>query len=255
MSDLKDGSRVSEPHGSGRAKCTATAKTTGKPCERWPEPGAKTCYFHGSATKKSHAKAARNVAEAKAREQMARLGLPEPVEISAAEAMIWSVSAKFGEVCWLRAMVASVPQQDLVWGVARERAGKPPSSPVDGVEPIPGTGQPPDLVAAPERTFEARANIWWVMLRGAEDQLVRYAKDARAAGCDEARVRLAEAQGDMLASFVKGLLTALYGALLAAGVTGADFEVVWATSVAELVPKHFRALGPVARVETIEGDV
>lgn len=235
-----DASWGEPPHGhttvkTSRARCTATAKTTGKPCRRYPEQGAKTCHFHGSATRAARAKAAQNVAEEKARVQMARLGLPEPVKISHGEAMIWLVSAKYAEVCWLRAKVQSISEADLVWGVTRDKAGATTTN----LE----TGEVTS--AAPEVTRESRPNIWWVMLRGAEDQLVVYAKAAHAAGVDDAHVDLAKQQGQMLGAFLDGLMAAMFAALVGAGVTREDFPGVWAATIADLFPRHFRALGGV----------
>jgi hypothetical protein len=179
---------------------------------------------------------------------MARLGLPEPVEISAAEAMIWMVSAKYAEVLWLRAMVGSIPQDDLVFGVSRERTGGDASSGVTAPKGEAGSSPGAGL----ERTFEARPNIWWQMLRTGEDQLVRYAAAARAAGCDEARVRLAESQGEILVQVMRAALVAMFkvvvDTLTAAGVSDVQvvivaLQVAWEAAVSEVVPREFRRLG------------
>lgn len=235
----------SEPHSRSlmAAQCKAHAKSTGKQCTRRAINGGVVCPVHGN-NARSKAKAAANVAEAKARAVMARRGLPEPVAITSTEAMIWSISAKYAEVLWLRREVQQVGRDDLVFGVTREKTSKAPPEPVDGTEPGPGTGEPPVTF---ERTFEARANIWWVMLRSAEDQLVKFAKDARSCNVDEAQITLARRQGEMLGAmfgrFLDQLMDALRDALIQAGVTQGEFVRVWKETIDGLFPAAFRALG------------
>jgi len=183
-------------HSPDLPRCGAKTRAGGT-CVNLPMTGGKRCRVHGGSSPQAKAKARTRIAEGKARAVMVRLGLPEPVEISAAEAMIWMVSAKYAEVLWLRAMVGSIDPGDLVWGVSRERTDAGTAVNVAGA-PVPQ-----------EKTFEARPNIWWQMLRTGEDQLVRYAAAARAAGCDEARVRLAESQGDAIVGALRRIFVRL----------------------------------------------
>lgn len=218
------------PHGhpscKGHVRATRDPKPgtrtrqAGEPCLNPPKEGQLVCAKHGANAAQNLRKAKDRVAEGKARTIMARRGLPEPIAISHTEALTWLVSAKYAEVCWLRAMVASIPETDLVWGTTREKEGGDDR----------GT------------TREAKPSIWWVMLRGAEDQLARFAKDAHACGVDDANLDLAKERGRLLGVLVDGLLAALCAALVAAGVTGPAFEVAWQAAIADLLPKHFRAL-------------
>lgn len=183
--------------------------------------GQNVCYMHGGQSSQAVAGAEKRLAEQAARKQMARLGLPDPIKISAIEAMVWAISAKYAEVVWLRSIVQSIDTDDLVWGKTRVKKGGDDH----------GT------------TKEAVASVWWQMLRGAEDQLVKYAATARARNVDEATVTIAEQQGQMLGQFLDGLMAAMLAALIQEGVTTAEFPVVWARCIRELFPKHFRTLG------------
>lgn len=199
-------------------------RAAGEPCLNPPKDGQLVCAKHGANAKQNLRKAEERIAEGKARAQMARLGLPEPVKISHTEAMIWLVSAKYAEVCWLREQVQAIDPADLVWGKIRNKEGGDDR----------GT------------TYEAKPNIWWVMLRSAEDQLVTYAKAAHAAGVDDAHVDLAKQRGLLLGQFLDSLMAALCAWLINAGVTRENFPGAWAAGIADLFPKHIRTLGGAA---------
>lgn len=213
-------------------RCGAKKRSAaGGICMNWPLVGTTRCKIHGGASPMAQKKAKKDAAEAAARKQMLRLGFPEPVKISHVEAMIWLVSAKYAEVRWLRAKVQELCDEDLVWGTTREVE----QNATGGV----------NAVSFDSTTKDAVASVWWTMLRGAEDQLVRFASAAHAAGVADAEVDLAKQRGQMLGVFLDNLMAALCAALVAAGVTRKDFPDVWASSIAELFPKHFRALGAV----------
>jgi hypothetical protein len=198
----------------------------GQPCTNQPMPGQKRCGFHGGKHPYAKEKLDRIKAEQGAREQMMKLGFPEPEKISHVEAMIWLVSAKYAEVRWLRAKVQELDMEDLIWGKTQEK--------IVGL-----------IGNVDTETSEARPSIWWTMLRTAEDQLVKFAAAAHAAGVADAEVDLAKQRGQMLGVFLDNLMAALCAALVAAGVTREDFPEVWAASIADLFPKHFRTLGSV----------
>jgi hypothetical protein len=79
------------------------------------------------------------------------------------------------------------------------------------------------------------------MLRQAEEQLVKFAAAASAAGCEERRIALAEQQGDMLAGALRTILDTLLAALLAAGMAD-TLRTVWTEQVAQIVPRELRRL-------------
>ena len=61
-------------------QCTATAKSTGLPCQRPPVPGATVCRFHGGAAPQVRKKATLRLVENSARELFGRVA-PEPVPV------------------------------------------------------------------------------------------------------------------------------------------------------------------------------
>lgn len=201
----------------------------GLPCANWAMQGCRRCRLHGGATPGAQRKAKHDAAEAAARRQMERLHLPPPVKISHVEAMIWLVSAKYAEVAWLREKVQSLDEEDLTWGLTQRRsqAGGTTATSFDA------------------EVYEVQASIWWLMLRTAEDQLIKFASAAHAAGVADAEVGLAKQRGQMLGVFLDKLMAALCAALIKAGVTREDFPAVWEASIGELFPRHFRALGAV----------
>ena len=171
-------------------RCTAR-NSRGERCRRTPINGGTVCATHGGRAPQVVAAAARRLEQAAAVEQV-RSALAEAFgervpEVDPAEAMLQAVSWKYSEVVFLRGKVAELSEKKMVWGRTREKVGGEDY----------GT------------TREARPNIWWSMLRTAEEQLVKFAAAARAAGCDERRVQLAEQQGLMLAGVVRRILDRL----------------------------------------------
>lgn len=171
--------------------CTGHKTSTGEPCKNRPATGLTVCRYHGGGTAAAKAAGARRVTEQAVQKQLARTlrdayGGQVP-EIDPAEAMLHAVSWKYAEVRALRAYVAELDIEDRVWGVTKEKTGGDDA----------GT------------TEEAKPNIWWQMLRTAEDALVKYAAAARAAGCDERRVRIAEGQGQLVAAVIRAVLDRL----------------------------------------------
>lgn len=213
----------------------------GQPCISPPLPGQKRCGNHGGRHPYAHEKENRIKAEEAAREQIMKLGFPEPVHISHIEAMVWLVSAKYAEVRWLRAKVQELEDTELIWGQTGERK----TTLNDHAAEMEELGLPMISHTVTVTDYTARTNIWWLMLRTAEDQLVRFAAAAHSAGVADAEVDLAKQRGQMLGVFLDNLMAALCAALVAAGVTREDFPQQWAASIADLFPKHFRTLGSV----------
>jgi hypothetical protein len=89
-------------------------------------------------------------------------------DVDPGEAMLRAVAWKYAEVLALRALVAALDDGERVWGVVRDKSG----------------GEDYGI------TREARPSVWWVMLREAERDLVKFAGAARAAGVAEQRIQL-----------------------------------------------------------------
>lgn len=150
-------------------------------------PGIGRCKLHGGSTPSHVAKAEKQLREARLRNALALAYGDDVPDIEPAEAMLRAVSWKYAEVLALRIEVAALEREEMVWGTTRVKEGGDDR----------GT------------TEEARPNIWWQMLRTAEEQLVKFAAAARSAGCDERRLQLAEQQGQMLAGVIRRILERL----------------------------------------------
>lgn len=193
----------------------STKRDTPRPCTQYPAPGFDRCGSHG-VTRKQREAAKQRIAEEKsmqaAQQQLAaalRDAYGDDVpDIPPAEAMLSAVSWTYAEVVALRRKVAELDEDERVWGVTREKTGGDDH----------GTTQ------------EARPNIWWTMLRDSMRDLVKFSAAARAAGCDEARVRLAEQHGQMLADVIRGILGDLQ-------LTAEQQQLV-----GTVVPRHLRAV-------------
>lgn len=159
-------------------QCTATAKQTGVRCKRRPIPGGAVCKIHGGGIPAVKAAAQRRRQQELAQQELAALGEPEAID--PAQALLKLISWKYGEVKWLRAKVQDLPAEDLTWGRSQTDFGVGRDGPVD------------------TETQKAAPNVWWTLLRAAEDQLADYSTRALKAGLEERRVRLAEQQGDMV---------------------------------------------------------
>jgi hypothetical protein len=202
MTDLMNCPKCDQPH----KRCHAHVKSTGKPCQAQPPAGATVCKSHGL-NGAAKAKAARKTAAANAEVVLRRFG--EPVDTSPTEALLDAVRWTAGYVAWLREKVAAVKSDEaLVWGQTREKFG--------------GDDQ--------GTTYEAKPNVWLVLLSEWHDKLVRVCAETIKAGVEERRVRLAEQQGALVAEVIKAILADLH---LTADQQGL---------VAEVVPRHLRLL-------------
>ncbi|HEX7349600.1 hypothetical protein [Brachybacterium sp.] len=197
-------------------RCSATAKSTGKPCGRWAIDGGSTCPMHGSSAPQVKAKAAQRVAEEKAAAKM-RL-FAAPVDIDPANALLELVQWTAGEVRYWRAEVARIAEAEaekLTWSQTSHEEGTTP-----GAE---GGYFDKDVT-------EAVPHVAYRMLTDAQDRLAKYAAAALRAGVEERRVRLAEDQGAAVAGVIRKILERL------------DLLEWQAEMVSTIVPEELRAL-------------
>lgn len=183
----------------------------GQPCGR-PCPPGEVCKSHGGAAPQVRAARARRTQEAAALAAVHTLGLP--LDISPTEALLEEVRWTAGHVHWLRQRVQELETQrthiregdegdeaislhpnharhGLVWGTTKEvdkRSGAEPG--VDTTE-----------AAAP--------SIWYQLYVKEREHLVTVCAAALKAGVEERRVRLAEQQGDLVATAIRRILDAL----------------------------------------------
>ena len=204
--------------GSRNVTVCKARKTNGEPCRASAIKGGTVCRFHGGSTQWAKRKAAERIAQAKveeeARKKAALFGARRDIEPSAAllELVQWTA----GEVEFWRDRVRSVAEERgadaLTWGETKAEFGT-------------DKGQPLDV-----RVEEATAHIYYKMLYAAQDRLAQYAAAALRAGVEERRVRLAEQQGDLVATAIRRILGAL-------GLS-AEQEAL----VATVVPRELRAI-------------
>lgn len=75
---------MGRPNGRQAVKCAAHKVSTGEPCKAWAVVGARVCVAHGGAAPQVKAKAAQNIAEAKARRALEGLeeyeAVTDPIE-------------------------------------------------------------------------------------------------------------------------------------------------------------------------------
>lgn len=199
-------------------KCSAR-RTNGEPCQAWAIKGGTVCRSHGGSSKQVRAAASKRLEEEKQARALRRglaaaygEGVPA---VDPGEAMLQAVSWKHAEVVALRLKVAELDDEQRVWGLTRVKDG----------------GQDTGT------TMEAKPHAWWVMLRSAEEQLVKFAAAARAAGCDERRVEIAERQGDMIAAVLRVALDGIARRLDLEG------QAQWVEAVAVEVPAALRTIG------------
>jgi len=152
-------------------------------------PGTKVCRFHGGNAANVRAAGARRLAEAEATRQVVTLGLP--VDISPTEALLQEVQWTAGHVHWLRSKVQDIDEEELVWGATSESTKQ--------ATQFPGT----------DSTSTAAPSIWYVLYAKERQHLVAVCAAALKAGVEERRVRLAESQGDLVATAIRHILDAL----------------------------------------------
>lgn len=141
-------------------------------------PGIGRCKKHGGATKLY----GEQVQKIRAYRSVEQYGLP--VEIDPHTALIQELERTVGHVEWLRIRVGELQTAAM-------------HGPVGG-----GQGAIP----------EEKANIWIEMYRAERAHLIRVAKSCVDAGIEERRVQIAEAQGMMIATVIKAILTELVDA-------------------------------------------
>jgi hypothetical protein len=129
------------------------------------------------------------ISQEAARQAVITYGLPR--DISPTDALLEEVKYTAGHVAWLRDRVAELEQDDLVWGVT-EKAKK-------NATEFKGT----------DVTEQARPNVWLDLYMRERQHLVAVTKAAISAGIEERRVRIAEAQGQIVARVIQRILDRL----------------------------------------------
>lgn len=171
-------------------KCGATAKTTGRPCQRVAGEGTDhrgygRCRFHGGASPSGRTHGKRLMAE----QAVATYGLPR--EVDPHDALTEELYRTAGHVAWLADLISLLPEGELTlkqYGSAVERDD-------DG-------GVLRALVAE-------RPAVWLELYQRERRHLVEVGKTCISIGVQERRVRLAERQGELIAVVIRGVLSDL----------------------------------------------
>ena len=174
----------------GRTICGAK-KRDGQPCGASPARGHIRCRRHGGATPQAKAKAKARVVEAAARQILGTIDPDAPYE-HPVETLMTLIRHKHAEVVWLRAVVRDLTEGELTWGLTEHRTGIGPEGPVD-IE-----------------TRKPEQNIWWKLLREAENQLASWTAAAAKAGVEEREVSLREDQALKISGAINQILAALH---------------------------------------------
>jgi hypothetical protein len=198
----------------GTPSCTAHHQRDGKLCKAQPRRGLTVCKNHGGSTTRAKNAAATTIETARTEKALTRavatLGLRR--DINPVDALLEEVQWTAGHVAWLRLKVQELDETALQWGRTREKTGGDDH----------GT------------THEARPHVVYALYDRERDKLVKACTAAINAGIAERQVRLAEAQGALVADAIRQILDAL-------GLTPAQLE-----QVPIIVPRVLRAIGGTA---------
>lgn len=211
---LPEGFEEFRPDGSRR--CWGRNKRTKEQCGAPAMAGQNICRHHGGSAPQSIKAAKERISEEKARKLVATYG--RKIDTTATEALLDEVQWTAGHVAWLRERVQEIEsaaavagtdsEHPLIWGITREKEG----------------GEDRGI------TSEAAPNIWLKLYQQERTHLVKVCSEAIRAGIEERRVRLAEAQGALIAQAIRAILTELH-------LTAEQQQ-----RVPEIVPRHLRAL-------------
>lgn len=196
------------------AKPCGARTRNGRCCRAVIADDQKRCRMHGGASPQALAAVARRRAEAAAASALETYG--RPVDTNPVDALLNEVKWTAGHVEWLRQRVQELETDALTWGVTTEVE--------KAATEFPGT----------DVTRSAEINAWLGLYQRERTHLVTVCKAAIAAGLAERQVKLAEAQGALLASVIRAILDDL------------NLTAEQAARVPEIVPRRLRAVASAA---------
>lgn len=196
----------------GKLICGAKKRGKDEACGSSPVPGGTRCGRHGGNSPKAKAAAEQRTAEKEAREILGRIDPTAPKQ-NPVEMLMTLIYGKSAEISWLREKVKSFTEEELTYGLTERQEGIGPQGPVD------------------VSTYKTEQNIWWKLLREAENQLASWTSMALRAGVDERRIRIAENQANAIVGVIKNVLDSL------------NLSATQQSSAYEIVAKSLRSLG------------
>jgi hypothetical protein len=167
-----------------RLECVSPRKKGRGPCHgHHLVSGTDKCRMHLGV------KAQDAITEELARQAVITYGLPR--DIAPTDALLEEVRYSAGHVAWLRGQVAALEAESLVWGITEE-AEKNATE-----------------FAGTDKTQAAVMNVWLDLYHKERRYLLDVTKAVIAAGVEERRVKLAEAQGSLLNDVIRRILARL----------------------------------------------
>lgn len=202
-------------------------KNAGKTCELSPAEGAKRCWRHGGSSPQAKKAAERRVAEAAARETMAKavrtLGLP--IDVDPGKALLDEIHWTAGHVAWLRDKVQELTtvqtltrgtEDRTVWtkdGDSEFVEGSDESSNPNAHSLVWGQTEYRDKTGGEDAgqtvVEQATINMWYQLYLKEREHLAKVCALALRAGIEERKVKLAESQGLLVADAIRRILGAL----------------------------------------------
>ena len=175
----------------GRRICGAK-KRDGDPCGKPPPNGATRCGNHGGKSPQAVRAAEKREAVRELEKAVAVLGIQEKYpDVDPGAALLEEIRVTHAHVQWLRGKVAELEPEALTWGQAQHEEGVGPEGPID------------------KMTSKAQPSIWYELYCRERDHLVKVSAAALKAGIEERRVRLAEQQGELVATVLRRILNGL----------------------------------------------
>lgn len=166
----------------GKLICGAKKRGKNEACASSPVPGGTRCGRHGGNSPKAKAAAEQRTAQQELTQQVGTLGIREKYpDIDPGQALLSEIQISHAHVQWLRAKVAEIEPNELVWGITKTEAGIGPQGPVDTT------------------TQEAGLHTWYQLYTREREHFAKLTTMALKAGIEARKIALAEQQGAMVA--------------------------------------------------------
>lgn len=175
-------------------KCTGMT-SAGAKCKNWAVTGTTVCRKHGAQLPAVRQKAAERRAERVVRNAMAGYGFPLPEGTQPEDQLLLEIRRTGGHVQFLEEKIATIKQDDLVWGRISEEVKD-------------ATGYSENDSSYTKSVDQARLSIWVDLYQKERRHLVDVCRIAIAAGFEGRRVA-AEEQAAAAVNMVIGNI--LYG--------------------------------------------
>lgn len=200
-----------------KRQCTAKAKGTGERCKRAPIRGGTVCKLHGGGSRRAREAAGRRLAEAELGARVGTLGIREKYpDVDPGQALLSEIQISHAHVQWLRAKVAEIEPNELIWGTTKTEEGVGPQGPVDMT------------------VQEAGFHTWYQLYTKEREHFAKLTTMALKAGIEARKIQLAERTGEMVAGAIQRILDGLQ-------LTPDQSKIV-----PTLVPTVLRELAPTA---------